>query len=144
VTPFVGLAVASGPGLSHYLDFFSPLARDNGLASGLAEGVVPALAISLILLAMGYGVQSELYTIVLTNSTDRPNPPFRLVEMAKLSGSITYAQERSIAFKGLTVMLVSVLASRTVQYQALQRLHQLADPCWWFLAYPRCLFDLCD
>jgi hypothetical protein len=144
VTPFVGLAVASAPGLSHYLGFFSPLARDNGLASGLAEGVVPALAISLILLAMGYGVQSELYTIVLTNSTDRPNPPFRLVEMAKLSGSITYAQERSIAFKGLTVMLVSVLVRRTVQYQALQRLHQLADPCWWFLAYPRCLFDLCD
>jgi hypothetical protein len=72
VTPFVGLAVASAPGLSHYLDFFGPLARDNGLASGLAEDVVPALAISLILLAAGYGIQSELNTIVPKNSSDQP------------------------------------------------------------------------
>jgi hypothetical protein len=114
----VGLAVASAPGLSHYLDFFGPLARDNSLASGLAEGVVPALAISLILLAAGYGIQSESTTIVPKQSSDQAGPPFRSAEMAKLSGSITYAQERIIAFKGLTVMLVSVSISITVQYQA--------------------------
>lgn len=119
VTPFVGLAVASAPGLFHYLKFFGPLARDNGLASGLAEGVVPALAISLILLAAGYGIQSESNTVVPEESSDQTIPPFRSVEMAKLSGSITYAQERIIAFKGLTVMLVSVLISRTVHYEAL-------------------------
>lgn len=122
MTPFVGLAVASAPGLSHYLDFFGPLARDNGLASGLAQGVVPALAISLVLLAAGYGIQSESNTFVPKKSSDHTNPAFRFVEMAKLSGSITYAQERIIAFKGLTVMLVSVLISRTVQYQVLTRI----------------------
>ena len=36
-----------------------PLVRDNGLPSGLAEGVVPAVAISLILLATGYGIASK-------------------------------------------------------------------------------------
>lgn len=59
VTPFLALSVASAPGLSHYIDFLDPLARNNSLPSGLAESVVPPMAISLILLGAGCGVKSE-------------------------------------------------------------------------------------
>jgi hypothetical protein len=47
VIPFLGLSVASAPGFAHYLGFLEPLERINGLGAGVAEGLVPALVLTL-------------------------------------------------------------------------------------------------
>ena len=46
VIPCVALKVSSAPGFAHYLGFLRPLARSDGFGSGVAEGFVPAVALS--------------------------------------------------------------------------------------------------
>jgi hypothetical protein len=59
VTPFVGLAMASAPGLTHYLPFLRPVTRDNGIVAGIVEGIVPTLGISSILFFACWMVKSR-------------------------------------------------------------------------------------
>lgn len=49
VVPFIGLTVASAPGFAHYLGFLRPLADPDGFGSGVAQGLVPVIAITLVL-----------------------------------------------------------------------------------------------
>lgn len=49
MVPFFGLTVASAPGFAHYLGFLQTLADSDGLGSGVAEGLVPAIALSLVI-----------------------------------------------------------------------------------------------
>ena len=48
VVPIIALTVGTAPGFAHYLGLFKPLERSNGFGSGVVEGLVPALALSLI------------------------------------------------------------------------------------------------
>jgi hypothetical protein len=47
VVPFLGLTVATAPGFAHYLTFLGPLAESDGFGSGVVEGLVPAIALTL-------------------------------------------------------------------------------------------------
>jgi hypothetical protein len=59
VTPFVALGVGTAPGFSHYLGLMLPLARDNGIKSGLAEGLAAALAIVFVLSLSAWAIVGE-------------------------------------------------------------------------------------
>lgn len=48
VIPFIGLTHASTPGFAHYIPFLEPLGGSNGFGSGIAQGLVPAMVMSLI------------------------------------------------------------------------------------------------
>jgi hypothetical protein len=49
VIPIVGLTVASAPGFAHYLGFLRPLVESDGFGSGVAQGLVPAIALTLLI-----------------------------------------------------------------------------------------------
>lgn len=49
--PFIGLAVASAPGFSHYLVFLKPLSNTNGIGAGIVEGFVPAVVLTIAFIA---------------------------------------------------------------------------------------------
>jgi len=58
--PFLGLAVASAPGVSSRLTFLEPLSKSNGLGSGIAEGLIAALSITLALVGGVKLIEREL------------------------------------------------------------------------------------
>lgn len=49
VVPVIGLANSTAPGFSHSLGILKPIARSNELGSGIAQSIVPAIGIALIL-----------------------------------------------------------------------------------------------
>lgn len=58
--PIVGLSVATAPGFAHYLGFLRPLAESDGFGSGMAQGFVPALAITLVIGLAVFAITREL------------------------------------------------------------------------------------
>jgi hypothetical protein len=49
--PFLGLTVATAPGFAHYLIFLRPLRDSDGFWTGIVEALVPAFALSHLLMA---------------------------------------------------------------------------------------------
>ncbi|OCF59137.1 hypothetical protein L486_03638 [Kwoniella mangroviensis CBS 10435] len=46
--PFLALSVGTAPGFAHYLDLLKPLAKSDGFGSGVVEGLVPAVVLSMV------------------------------------------------------------------------------------------------
>lgn len=55
--PFIGLANSTAAGFSHYLGFLEPVARSDGLGSGIVQSIIPAIGITLIL----WGLQRTIH-----------------------------------------------------------------------------------
>ena len=49
VVPLLGLPTATVPGFSHHLGFLRPIAMSDGFGSGVVEGLVPAIALALLI-----------------------------------------------------------------------------------------------
>lgn len=49
--PFLGLTVATAPGLAHYLPFLRQLRDSDGFWTGVVEALVPAFVLSHLLMA---------------------------------------------------------------------------------------------
>ncbi|WWD00248.1 hypothetical protein V866_007157 [Kwoniella sp. B9012] len=48
VVPFLALSVGTAPGFAHYMGPMKPIARSDGFGSGVVEGLVPAVVLSLV------------------------------------------------------------------------------------------------
>jgi hypothetical protein len=59
VIPFSGLTVASAPGFAHYLHLLLPLERSDGFGAGVAEGLAPAIVLSVVVLTTVIGTERE-------------------------------------------------------------------------------------
>ncbi|WVO15731.1 hypothetical protein L204_103393 [Cryptococcus depauperatus] len=55
--PFIGLSVGTAPGFSHYLSFLKPLAKSDGFGSGVVEGLVPAITLTISTTLAVYGIE---------------------------------------------------------------------------------------
>ena len=47
--PLIGLTVTNAPGFAHYLEFLRPVANSNGFGAGVLQGLVPAIALPLMI-----------------------------------------------------------------------------------------------
>ncbi|WWC87156.1 uncharacterized protein L201_002042 [Kwoniella dendrophila CBS 6074] len=55
--PFLGLTVGAAPGFSHYLGLMVPLAKSDGFASGVVEGLVPAVILATTISVIVYSTE---------------------------------------------------------------------------------------
>jgi hypothetical protein len=100
VIPFLGLSVASAPGFAHYLGFLAPLERINGLGAGVAEGLIPALVLSLAVASV----------VVLTQRECERIPCARLMKssgFARHARCISAATQSALAYKATFWLIVS-------------------------------------
>ncbi|WVW78796.1 hypothetical protein I302_100758 [Kwoniella bestiolae CBS 10118] len=96
--PFLALTVGAAPGFSHYLGLMRPLARSDGFGSGVVEGLVPAVVLSLIV-----GVAAVL--------TER---------FSKDVQCISRSRQKALAYKGVFYLLLWVTIIWTVLVVALE------------------------
>ncbi|WVQ68925.1 uncharacterized protein L199_007134 [Kwoniella botswanensis] len=48
LVPFLALSVGTAPGFAHYIGLMKPIATSDGFGSGVVEGLVPAVVLSLV------------------------------------------------------------------------------------------------
>lgn len=58
--PVIGLTLASAPAFAFYLPFLGPVGRSDGLGSGIVQGLVPAIILTVAVVLMVWLVQREL------------------------------------------------------------------------------------
>jgi calcium permeable stress-gated cation channel len=68
VTAATGLALATAPDVAHYLPFLAPLLDNNGLGTGLATILAPAIAASLFVYLAILTVHCESPLIICLDS----------------------------------------------------------------------------
>ncbi|WWC67601.1 uncharacterized protein I206_101511 [Kwoniella pini CBS 10737] len=96
--PVLGLTVGTAPGFDHYLGLMKPLAKSDGLGSGVVEGLVPAIFLTLVVVAIVY-------------FTD---------EFSKDVRYISRSRQRSLAYKAVFYLLLLVVVIWTILVASLE------------------------